>query len=183
MSTPSTSSDLAAATTGGGLARVETIDIPSVRVEAIDLPSIERGLCGISPEMDADTVMSVIDKIDVLDAMLKELKRSRDERLTEWIEANGELRSGPWKWYIGAEKETECINRTLTLEKCYEAAGGDFEAVQRDFLGANAFKHGSIKKAIGADFEKCFKVSVKKDLKNNGAEVRKLQKVNTDFVK
>lgn len=146
-----------------------------------DLATTESLILAVTEEATVEQIAEAKNRIDFLRERLKELKALYDVRVEQVVTARGPITVGDIRYYLGDESDTVCRNKGSALETCLELANGDMDALCRDFLAANPFKHGSIKRAL-ARFAELFEV-VKKPVLKEGKPVKKLIAVNEAFVR
>lgn len=153
---------------------------------------IELAVLSVEPGIDLEAVQMAW---TILRA-LKEFVRDNEERLKKrtilYIKANGAFMIGDERFYVGAEKETKCIDvkgATMALlgatGEIIDPASGevlDFERLV-DCLSSNAFKPATAVKALGAASANFFETKMKDKLKRDGKEWSELQSINTRFLK
>lgn len=138
----------------------------------------------IEPGLPAEQVAAAIDAVECNYRRAKELKVLLEQALYEHIEATGKpIVLGPVRWYVGPVRKTDCRDEGECLQSLIEQFGPAH--VGKNFLSSGAFKHGAISKEVdGETFARLFEVREEMELKEGKAErVKKLQKVNEDFVR
>lgn len=170
----------------------ETLPVVATRADAppddvdpsFDLAEGQYTSFAITPQSRPDDVAAVIDRVAMVKERMKQLNDWLDKAVTEWVNTNGPLTSGPFKWYVGDVSEVEWIDVAGGAEAGLIAANGDWSAFVRDFLVSKPVKHGALEQAIGAKAAAKFFRRVKvEELRDNVLTVkRKLQKTNQDFI-
>ncbi len=147
------------------------------------LAAIEQRILNINPTMDADTVLTVMDKVQFFFGELKRLKKLVDEKAMEWVKENGELRISDSEYYcITTPKETKCNDVPAVLSWAVEFFAGDW-AKMCDVLCANPVKYGQCRELMPPEvFAKLFTTTVKEEL-DTGKAKKVLTRLNTKFLK
>lgn len=152
--------------------------------DVTDLVVASQGIFAITPASTPEQVITMLGTIDVLKDRTKEVAEFAKERTTEWVEANGALTFGPFKWVMGDVTDTECFDVPGALDALMTLAGGSWEALARDFLAASPIKYGSAMKALGADAGKFFRKVTKTEVKDNVTRIkRELKKLDERYVR
>jgi hypothetical protein len=151
--------------------------------ESGPMSGVEALVLAIVPETPADNALEIYDKIKFYKAELTRIQSLAEERLIEWIKANGDLqvREGV-RYYVGREKRTKCVNLPAAVEALLASAEGDF-ARFCEGLSSGAVKYGHAAKVLPAEvYEQCFQTEYVEDLKEGGAK-KKLLKADEQFIK
>ncbi|MCR4331803.1 MAG: hypothetical protein NUV34_03740, partial [Sulfuricaulis sp.] len=123
----------------------------------------------IPEDAPADKVAEMLDWILCLGATVRDAKKQFDEQIISWIQANGDLTIGDKRYYVGPEKTTKSIDNARTLEALLTATDGDVQAIA-GLLSSQPYKHGSCRGVLGDQWDKCFIVEEKLDLKTGVAK-------------
>ncbi len=134
-----------------------------------------------------DLMLEALDFIAMLKQATKEAEVRVKASMFRHIQANGPIINGTQKWYVAAEKETKCRDYSKTINTILEVSGGDEQRLI-DCLSSNAFKHGTIKKLLKEfgqqeRYGALFEVIEKDKLKEGGIAEKKLQCIDSRFVK
>jgi hypothetical protein len=147
------------------------------------LSVIESEVVALSPAMTGEQMLEIYDRIKFYKSELTRIQSLAEERLIEWIKANGDLqvREGV-RYYVGREKRTKCTNLPAAVEALLASAEGDF-ARFCEGLSSGAVKYGHAAKVLPAEvYEQCFQTEYVEDLKEGGAK-KKLLKADEQFIK
>jgi hypothetical protein len=126
------------------------------------------------PATPTDEIAEVMGRLECVVAAARELMDAGKAALGERIRETGKpVEYGETLWVLSATKETKCIDKDATLAALLEQFGP--AAVARDYLAAQPFRHGSIRRALGDDeFSELFVVKVR--------ETVELKKLDTRFL-
>lgn len=150
--------------------------------DPISIPELLSRVLSLSTDVEMDKVLDVMDKVEAAKAKLKEVSASLESAVIEWIKANGDIEMGTVRWYVGLTKTTKCIDNGKTLEALFEACGGDFAKVA-EMLASGAFKHGACKGVLSEDQYAALFVVKESDELKEGKPNKRLQKVDSRFLK
>lgn len=140
-------------------------------------------------EMETTTAKEeVLDLREILAFMagqMKELRERLDEKLIDWIDANGAIQVGSRRIYVGTKKDTKCRALKPALQALMESSGGDWEQFCA-CLSSNAIKYGAAKTVMTPDvWATHFEVVEKTELKEDGKEkpIRQIVDLDETFLK
>ena len=119
----------------------------------------------------ADAV-SLISMAKVYIDRAKELKALAEEAVLDFIERNGDFEFNGIRYYAGNTKKVTPKDKVVLIEQLFEAVGGDIEALV-EFLTANPFKVGEVRRVFGDEFDNYFTTVIVPKLKE-GKPVRRL---------
>lgn len=143
------------------------------------LTSIEQQVNAVEVSMSMDAVLEAHNALDFLSTRIREMRKSMDARLIEWIEANGPITFGTRRMYVGTKKDTKVVELAPAVEALMNDCGGDFEMFCR-CLSVNAIKHGAAKTVMKPEnFNKHFQTITKTELRE-GVETPAKQLVEVD---
>ena len=158
----------------------EIIEQPSELKQGLD--AIAVSVSRIEPAASMDEVLQSLMLVRFAKQAIAESEAKWKQAAIDWIKANGEIRFGSEKWWVGDSKTTKCIDVRKTVEALLEKTAGDFDHFCT-MLSANALKPGACKKLLGDDFKDHFKIEVKEKLETDGSKVDQLQTMNEDFLR
>jgi hypothetical protein len=125
---------------------------------------IEESATALSADVSADEMLHWLELSAVLLRRAKELRSTVERVAVEWIERNGDLRSGPLHYTVRHPRETKCVDVPAAVHLVLAACGGDLDAFAA-YLRSDPFKYGSCRDALGgAAFAKVFRTTVRAKL-------------------
>lgn len=142
----------------------------------------ESSLLAAELEPTRDDVLLALNNCKRLKELATEYGKRAEELLTKYVEQNGEFTDGGVRYYVAVEKKYKCNDVREMVETALVRTGGDVDAMCL-LLSSNAFKHGACKKLLGEDFQKFWTVSEAVDLKTGAPKGKRLQIVDTQFIK
>lgn len=142
----------------------------------------ESSLLAAEIEPTRDDILAALNHCKRLKEVASEFVKRAEELLTQYVEKNGEFIDGGIRYYVASEMKYKCNDIREMIEEALVRTGGDVDALCL-LLSTNAFKHGACKKLLGDDFKKFWTVSEAVDLKTGAPKGKRLQVVDTQFVK
>lgn len=128
-----------------------------------------------------DFIAETLVKIESAKKRASEWEAAAKAKLTEIIVASGRkaMEIGPDLWQLKHPKTVKCRDNAKTYDAALTLAGGDMEAMARDFLSSNAWKYGAIREALQDDakFDELFETKVDTTVE------RKLVKTDKKFIR
>lgn len=127
-----------------------------------------------------DEIAETLVKIESAMKRAKEWDAAAKAALTDRIKASGgkELPIGSDIWRLTRDKKVKCRDKAKALNAAMELAGGDMEAMARDYFASEPFKQGSMHKAMDdARFEELFETSYDESCE------KKLTRVDPKFIR
>lgn len=130
------------------------------------LRQIEQIVCGVSAEDSLEQLCRVIDAADWLAARSKAIHCMAKQIAIAWIERHGEFVVGEMHYRVDYTSVTKCINPKQAALQLLNDVEGDFTTFL-EFLVAQPFKHGSVRRVLDADaYQRLFKSTVTSRLVN-----------------
>ena len=143
---------------------------------------VDTALIRLGDHSSADEVAATLEQVVLLQQKAREFKRLLDEEIISWIKANGDLRLGDIRYYVGRKKRVKVRNGSEALSAMVVAASGDIGTVA-DLMAAQPWKHGAVKKQLGdAKFAELFEEIIEDDLKT-GKPTEVLKRLDESFVR
>jgi len=143
---------------------------------------VDTALIRLGDHSSADEVAATLEQVVLLQQKAREFKRLLDEEIISWIKANGDLRLGDIRYYVGRKKRVEVRSGSEALSAMVVAASGDIGTVA-DLMSAQPWKHGAVKKQLGdAKFAELFEEIIEDDLKT-GKPTEVLKRLDEAFVR
>jgi hypothetical protein len=144
--------------------------------------ALELAIAKVQPDTSIDDVAQTLDRLAAYMERGRQLKEQLDERMLEYLEANGgEVSIGTVKYWIGFPKTTKCLDVRAAVEALLEATGGDMDAFCA-CLSSNALKYGACKEPLGDKWGLHFVVELKPKIENDKPK-KDLQRMDTKFVR
>lgn len=147
------------------------------------LSELARCITATAIATPLDEVLETRMKLAFMQEQIKELKARLDEKLAEWIEANGEIRFGSKRLYVGVKKDTKCRALRPAMEALLNACGGDWEQFC-ECMASSAIKYGAAKSVMGEEvWKEHFEVVEKTELKEGEpVKVKGLIEIDDNFL-
>ncbi len=129
-----------------------------------------------------DRVMSIHERLEVLNKAMCFMRQELERRMIDWINANGDIVVGTVRYYVGKKKTTKAKDNSTVLDMLYTALAGD-ESMVCKCMSANPWKHGTIRGILDDDklFDMLFETTEQMDLKT-GKPKRGLQRVDSKYL-
>ena len=124
-----------------------------------------------SRELDSrEGLLAIRNELAELAQKVREFRAEVDAALVENIDTNGDIDIGDGKrLYVGTEKSVKCNDNRATFAALFEAVGGD-EILMCEHLASGAWKPGSCRKTLGAQFDALFTEELAKDIKTGSSK-------------
>lgn len=145
-------------------ARQDTQPISTNPATPLTLASLAARVASTEIETPVDDVLELRENLSFMLTQIKGLQKNLDERLIEWIRANGTIEYGTKKIYVGTKKDTKCKALRPALEALMIACGGDWEKFC-ECMASGAIKYGAAKTVLGDEWGDHFETVEKSELK------------------
>jgi hypothetical protein len=134
--------------------------------------------------IDCDTppqqVAAVVQRIDAIKDLVRELDRMKGEVLAEWLDDGRSLEIGAKRYYLGKTVVKQARDNAKALDALFAAAAGDFERVAGCMSkSASAWKYATAKQLLGDAYDDHFIETVKTNVK--GETIKTVKAVDTRF--
>lgn len=152
-----------------------------------DLATLETRILQIAPITTVEDIATAINDLGFMKRRCAELQSHLEERMIERINETGQdVVIGTVRYYVGVAKSVKCKDVPATIEQVLSAANGDV-ARFADCLSSGAFKYGTVRRLfeeVGdtTSYGQLFETVEKDDLKE-GKPVKRLQKVDEQFIR
>lgn len=158
-------------------------DTPRTTTSHDGLTTLAERVNSVEVSMSMDAVLETHHALDFMQDRIREMRKSLDARLIEWIEANGAITFGTKRLYVGSKKETKVIDLRQAVEALLAECGGDFDTFC-GCLASGALKHGACKAVMKPEsYEQHFETVTKTELREGvEAPVKQLKEVDEAFL-
>lgn len=136
----------------------------TIELDSDSVSALAKRIALTSIQTSLDDIMSTRERLIFMASAIKALKEKMDAALIEWLEANGEIRIGSRKIFVGHKKDTKCKSLRPALEALMNECGGDWELFC-SCMASDAIKHGAAKSVMGEKWSEHFEVRHKPEIK------------------